>query len=276
MMHSPQQREPTCDPCKMLDCARLYRSKGLSVIPMDGKRPAIKWAEYQRRIASDAELRSWFQGGRKYNIGIVTGQVSGGIVVVDLDDQEAISAWSQIGTETNLVAMTGGGGMHLFYRSEQTIGNRVRALKASIDIRAEHAVIVVEPSIHPATLQPYRFATPIEDIELTDLPVFDPAWVAVPAAQPGPTQKATLNGVTRIRDIDAYVRSIPAIAHQGGHNAAFRVANLLVHEARLDEEEAISAMTAWSNECANPPFSDREIQHKVRDAIRVGKSPFLR
>ena len=49
------------------------------------------WEEYQRRIATDEELRRWFSDGRQTNIGIVCGKVSGNLVVVDFDSEDAFN-----------------------------------------------------------------------------------------------------------------------------------------------------------------------------------------
>jgi len=256
----------------VFQAACKYRDLGLSVIPLRGKRPLVAWAEYAKRLPTVNELKSWFHIGERLNVGLVTGKISG-LIVVDLDDDEAIKYWSECGAKTDLIAMTGGGGMHLFYRSPNVlVRNRVKALGKAIDVRAENAVAAIEPSISETGL-PYRFATPIEDVDLGSLPVFDSSWVTNPVRHSRSVASRPAGRQSRIRDIHAYVRSIPAVSGQAGHNAAFRVANLLVHEAGMSEEQAFDAMTAWSLECAEPPFSPSEIAHKIKDAIRVGRPP---
>ena len=57
----------------ILEIARAYCAAGLSVIPVkvDGsKAPAIKWKQYQSRIADDRELEDWFADSSKHGIGI--------------------------------------------------------------------------------------------------------------------------------------------------------------------------------------------------------------
>jgi len=68
----------------MADSALAYAARGWSVIVMQprGKRPLVAWPEFQRRIASEDEIACRFRCWPDANVGIVTGRVSG-IVVVD-------------------------------------------------------------------------------------------------------------------------------------------------------------------------------------------------
>ncbi len=61
----------------------------------------------------------------------------------------------------------------------------------------------------------------------------------------------------------------PAISGQGGHNAAFHAACVLVMGFGLDESQALSLMREWNQSCV-PPWSERELVHKVQSA---GKQP---
>ena len=57
----------------------------------------------------------------------------------------------------------------------------------------------------------------------------------------------------------------PAISGQGGHNAAFHVASLLVHGFALADADAMALLQAW-NRCCQPPWSERELRHKIESA----------
>lgn len=68
----------------------------------------------------------------------------------------------------------------------------------------------------------------------------------------------------------------PAISGSGGHNAAFRVACVLVLGFGLSESEALGIMHQWNATC-QPPWSDRELLHKVRQANKqAGERCYLR
>ena len=94
------------DTSSLLEAARWLRdARGFSVIPLDhpdapiasesdqvGKRPTAPWKLFQEAHATDDNLRTWFGNGTPRNLGIVTGQISG-VVVVDTDSPEA-EAWA--------------------------------------------------------------------------------------------------------------------------------------------------------------------------------------
>ena len=82
-------------PLSARDAALGYLSRGWSVIPIEprGKRPLTAWLEFESRCASPREVEGWFTRWPQANVGIVTGRVSG-LVVIDVDARH--------GGETNL------------------------------------------------------------------------------------------------------------------------------------------------------------------------------
>ena len=99
---------PSDGPCNLRDgtllhYARLYASRGWSIIPLRGKRPAIDaWREFQHSGPDTALLPRWFASPR-VNIGIVTGRVSD-LVVVDCDSTEDATFWKERFPRTPLAA----------------------------------------------------------------------------------------------------------------------------------------------------------------------------
>jgi KaiC/GvpD/RAD55 family RecA-like ATPase len=68
----------------------------------------------------------------------------------------------------------------------------------------------------------------------------------------------------------------PAIAGQGGHNAAFRAACVLVLGFGMARETALKLMREWNQTC-EPPWSERELEHKVDSAAQqTGPRNYLR
>lgn len=98
----------------MLETARRYIAAGLSVIPIapGGKEPwhhlleqttgltvnwvasdpRAPWRVYCERMPTDAELITWFADGRA-DIGIVGGQISGGLVRIDFEHRDCLHVW---------------------------------------------------------------------------------------------------------------------------------------------------------------------------------------
>jgi hypothetical protein len=72
-----------------------------------------------------------------------------------------------------------------------------------------------------------------------------------------------LNVVERARRYLA--KCPPSISGQGGHNAAFHAAAVLVHGFALGEAEALGLLGEWNGGC-QPPWSEADLVHKVRSA----------
>jgi putative DNA primase/helicase len=97
-----------------------YLANGISIVPirLDGsKASSVVWKEYQSRKATPDEVMRWF--ARPHGIGIITGDISGGLEVIDFDDADCFEPWR---TKTSgiierlPVVETGSGGYHVFYR----------------------------------------------------------------------------------------------------------------------------------------------------------------
>src|SRR5262245_17503530 len=80
-------RAAATDKETILSAALTYRARGLAVTPVQGKKPVLMgWP--QRRL-TEAELPTQFRDD--VNIGVVNGEMSGGLVDVDLDAPEALA-----------------------------------------------------------------------------------------------------------------------------------------------------------------------------------------
>jgi hypothetical protein len=150
-----------------LEYALYYRSLGLSVIPIrpDGsKAPALgSWKEYQRRLASEAELRQWFGGDAGYGIAVVCGRVSGGLAVLDFETDAVYREWAALveGEAPGLLealpcVRTPRGGRHVYVRTANPGGNRklARARDGAtlVEVRGEGGYVLAPgspPECHP-------------------------------------------------------------------------------------------------------------------------------
>lgn len=66
----------------------------------------------------------------------------------------------------------------------------------------------------------------------------------------------------------AYLKQIgPAVSGQNGHGQTYHTTMVLVEGFGLDRETAIQLMSEWNATC-QPPWTAREIEHKVDDALK--------
>lgn len=151
-----------------LNYALRYLKMGLSVIPLKPKSKiaAIDWKEYQKRRATDTEVRAWF-ATQPFNVGIVTGSVSN-LVVLDLDGPNGLAFAQKHGVKSSLVSLTGSG-KHLWYQHVEGIKNSASAIAPGVDVRGEGGYIVAPPSLHENG-KAYRFATAPMFARLPDFP----------------------------------------------------------------------------------------------------------
>lgn len=66
----------------------------------------------------------------------------------------------------------------------------------------------------------------------------------------------------------SYAEKVPgAVSGQGGHDATYELACKLCVDFGLTNEEAMKVLKVW-NETCSPPWTERELEHKIRSAMR--------
>ncbi len=125
----------------MLQAAINYLGKGWSIIPVSrSKKPLIEWKRFQSERATIDDVYGWAQKfGDDFNLAIVTGSLSG-ITVVDVELNG-----STAGIPETLMAKSGGGGYHFFFKYRQGIQNKAR-IRELMDVRGEGGFIILAPS----------------------------------------------------------------------------------------------------------------------------------
>ena len=74
---------------------------------------------------------------------------------------------------------------------------------------------------------------------------------------------------TKAERIAKYLDAIPAaIAHQRGHDQTFKVACALFNGWALTEEETLNWLRVYNAKC-EPPWSDKELEHKTKEAAKA-------
>jgi len=213
------------------------------------------------------------------NIGIILGEPSGWLVDVDLDCPEAIELANQYLPPTP--AITGRASAprsHRWYiATDATTEKHQDPSDGSmiVELRSTGTQTVVGPSIHPEgetydVLDAEPATVPAPMLAACVKALADAVIVkrGVPMLAPKPTVTPSS---TPVGDIEpraiAYLNSMPpAIAGSAGHSQTFAAATALVHGFGIEPDRALAILQAEYNPRCAPPWSDRELQHKINQA----------
>jgi len=231
------------------------------VIPVRAgdKRPLIAWQPFQERLATVDELNGWFARWPDANVGVVTGAISG-LVVVDVDprhdgDAGLAELERRHGALPDTVeAVSGGGGRHLYFAHPGgTVHNRV-GLAPGVDLRGDGGLIVAPPSLHPSGRH-YRWRAGHGPDRIDPAPL--PPWFLDTLAE-------------RSRRTPGYWRDLLSRGVvEGGRNDA--VASLAGHLLwhGLDPDVATELLLCWNRVRCRPPLSDAEVVRTVDSISRL-------
>jgi hypothetical protein len=244
--------------------ARACLARGWSVIPVEprGKRPTVAWLEFQHRSPTEREVAQWFGRRRDANLAIVTGAVSG-LMVLDVDPRhggDASLAALEAGHDAlprTVEAITGGGGRHCYFEHPGgTVPNRV-GIAPGIDLRGDGGVVVAPPSVHSSGRR-YAWALGRAPDQAPLAPL--PPWVLAFARPAGPRAgHSTAHWRTLVRDGVQEGERNNAIASFAGH--------LLWHG--VDPQVAGELLLAWNRQRCRPPLSDDEVARVVESIARL-------
>ncbi len=123
----------------------------VSIIPIEpkGKKPLLPWKEFTERMAPRAERAEWRKRWPGCNWGLVTGSISG-YIVLDFDKDEGRALFNEHKVAgTCAVNITANGFHALFAVEAEPIGNAT-GIVPGLDVRGENGYIIIPPSTHPS------------------------------------------------------------------------------------------------------------------------------
>jgi len=245
---------------------RLYVAMGISVLPCNGKKPAVNWTALQKRLPLEPTIDLWHKTGLLENVGVICGDVSGGLVVIDLDGEQAVETFSAQYPrllDTYAVASGSGTGMHLYYYVRQVPPTtRVTGLTiGNIELRSNGSYVVAPPSIHPNG-KPYKVHYTADILRLQTLtPVVE--WIKSlirekhggqmpPPSNHKPVQHSPAYGMAALRGEAAEVaRATPGERNARLYRAALKMGSLIA-DSKIDrasvEQELLAAASQLSND----------------------------
>ena len=254
----------------MKEWALKYADMGLAVLPLRprDKLPATK--NGSKDATTDRHyIEKWWNRWPDANIGIATGGVSDGLVVVDLDEDEekdkhgyeVLKNWQQEHGELpeTWTSITGRGGYHFLYRDSAQVKN-AQNLYDGVDIRGEGGYIVAPPSIHPNGRQ-YAWETGPGDCEI---------------AQADSRVVTFLQG-PQVDRLERPGFELPEMIPDG-QRTDYMVKMVCSMQAKGASDMAIRAAVKAENEAkCFPPLTDTELEKEVFPALQryeKGTAPY--
>jgi hypothetical protein len=233
----------------ILQAALDYQARGFSVIPTGAdKKPLISWKEFQERRATPEEIKGWLEQYPAMNIAIVTGKISG-IVVVDLE-----KGANSEGYPVTVTAKTGGDGIHLYYKHpgyDVPNGVRVRELT---DYRGDGGYCLAAPSV--STKGEYEWILSPEDSDFSEWPV----WI---------TETATLK-----EDVDKkWLLAKNGVVEGSRNDTAASMAGKIISSTTPELLESIGweQFKVWNNK-NTPPLPERELRSVWESIKKINES----
>ena len=276
---------------RMVEYALSYVKKFHAVVPVGAwtykdkagetvsawKTPLIKgWT--QKPLTTEAEVRREWNKYASWNrvpgIGVVTGQICGGYIVIDLDrDQDKgidgydyLLEWQR---ETGLklpetwTALTGRGGYHLWYKTDKAIRGYVNE-EIGVDLRADGNFVVVPPSLHQNTnLYQWEIA-PNEIGECTE--ANEAVFEFINYCRPDDYQFQQERTVRRGSGGARKMVLMPQLPEGGRHNALISVIGTM-NRLGFSDEAIEAAIRVENEQKCNPPLSESELQREIFSAI---------
>jgi len=248
--------------------AYRYLRRGWSIIPIGpDKKPLTAWAPYQKRLATTKELGEWWDRYPEANVGIVTGLVSG-IIVLDADGPEGLASLEGLQLPATPVATTGRG-THYYYRhpgidSGERVRNFARRLPG-LDLRGDGGYVIAPPSLHPSGAT-YTWTSDPDHFPLADTP----HWLRAIVSD-GRTPKGK-EPEDRDPDAPEWYLSIMAkgVASGGRNDAVARLAGYFLAKG-LDADVTFHAVQAVNATKFQPPLDVDEVERTVFSIAKAEK-----
>jgi hypothetical protein len=262
------------------DFAVLLASSGFHVFPcaVGSKLPAIK--DYPRRATTDSKrIKAWWNGQQK-NIGISTSHfgTDEALVVVDVDvksKKRGDLSLLQLEIEgfelpPTFEVLTPSGGRHIFYRVATALKQGVDLLGEGLDIRSLGGYVVGPGSVIDGKeymiSRKVRIA-PAPEWLIQRLGAAKERSDGEPKALPGVDSERAAQRAKEWLEKHARV----AVEGEGGDAETYHTA-LLLKDFGCSLDQAIELMASWNERCS-PPWSEEDLETKIRNAFKYGQEP---
>ncbi len=272
----------------MVEFAESYANKFHAVVPVgawefkgrDGeivsmwKKPLIPdWTTKPLTTVAQVcrEWERYSKYGNVPNIGIATGQICGGYIVIDLDRHpdrgidgyEVLTDWERDTGRMlpeSWTAITGSGGYHIWFHTQIAMRSYANA-EMGVDLRADGAQIVVPPSLHRSGK---RYEWEISPKECPCAEANEDVMAFIEYCRPNGSEyrQSTHRGQGGERRM-----LLPPEIVEGGRHAP--LISLIGTLNRLGASDATieQAVRTENEQKCKPPFSETELQKEIFPAI---------
>ncbi|WP_138465368.1 bifunctional DNA primase/polymerase [Poseidonocella sp. HB161398] len=140
-----------------LEAALQYYERGWAIIPIhpETKKPTVKWKDYQTSPPTEEQLEAWWTKWPDAEMAIITGAVSG-LVVVDCDSPDALEAARALGWHSPIQVRTKRG-RHFYFEHPRdgewrgpAAGSTTRGVRwpkvPGLDFRGDGSYALLPPS----------------------------------------------------------------------------------------------------------------------------------
>jgi hypothetical protein len=172
------------------------------------------------------------------------------------------------------------GRLHIFWRVTGFDTYRVEAVQKQLarDLGTDTAATSVSQLTRLAGFDNRKYETPFPitvaygDVDRVFTPHEFPPVREITIARPVPVDSG-LSHSSAIERARLYIDRVPpAIAGQHGDVRTFRVCCALVRGFALQDDEALTVLKGWNDQC-QPPWSDVELRAKLQRARKYGREP---
>lgn len=149
-----QPADAACNEQAYAMALKLNTEFGFNVIPLKHgeKTPLISWKRYQTKKVTEDDIERWHETHPDCNWGVITGAVSG-IVVIDCDDKDATD-WAREKLPQSPFTVRTSRGCHIYYLMPEDHAVLKRFVPKdfgiNIDVKADGGYVVAPCSLHPS------------------------------------------------------------------------------------------------------------------------------
>lgn len=143
----------------MYQWAQHYLSQGLPVFPIKNKLPCVSWAKYQTELPTETEVKTWWQQFPDAGIAMVTGPISGKLVL-DVDGPEGkASLKDRHIPKTAQVKTRRGDQYHFNWPTGITVKTTLAGILPGVDVRGDKGICILPPSLYSDASGRYEWVT---------------------------------------------------------------------------------------------------------------------